>query len=221
MAEGSGTATPTAPAGETPPPQTPAPGQPTPTTPPPATPPPASGSGGSGEGKESAAEKRIRELNEAKKAAEARAQQAEDALKAKEREEMSATERVQAEKEEAEKRAAAAEARATTLERGGWARAAANEAGFVDPEDAVQMLDLGSLDTETKVKNAVEKLKESKPHLIGTGSGAPAVPRPGFGNLGGTGQPGGEEVPVGADGEPDVKLGLGRDLLGTVFGRQR
>lgn len=224
--EGSGTA-PAAgkPSSETPPPNptpNPTPNPPAPT--PPANPPAAGG----GNGGETAAQRRIRELNEAKNAAEARATDFENRLKEIERQQLSDADRVKAEKEDAEKRALAAEARATRLERGGWARSAASAVGFVDPEDAVAMVDLDSLDTETKVKNAVEKLKEQKPHLApgeGQGQGqAGQVPPPGvpgFGNLGGVGQQQTPEVPIGPDGQPDTKLGLGRELLGALTGRHQ
>lgn len=201
-----------------PPPGTPAPTPPAP-TPTPAPDPPKPAPAG-----ETAAEKRIRELNDRMKDAERRAKEAEDKVKEAERAKLGDLERAQAERDEAKREAAEATARATTLERGTWARSAARELGFIDPEDAVAMVDLDVADTQAKVKNAVERLKESKAHLVGTAGQAPAggnVPPPGFGNLGGSGGQPDPEVPVDEEGKPDVKLGLGRDILGTLTGRGR
>lgn len=210
--------------GETPPPQTPPPSQPTPSptpspAPAPQTPAPASGSGDGKPKQESASEKRIRELNDAKKAAEAQAAEATRKLQEKERAEMSEIDRLKAEAAEAKQEKEAAESKALKLEREGWVLSAAQEAKFTDPTDAVAHLsaNLADLDTETKARNAVKKLAEEKAHLVGSGSQQP--PAPGFGNMGGTGQRE-AEIPTGADGQPDPKLGLGRELLGNLTGRR-
>lgn len=165
----------------------------------------------------SGAEARIRQLNEEKKAADDRAAAAEKALSDREKADMSEKERAERERDEAQKERDEANAKATRLERSAWARTAAREKNFIDPDDAVAHLDLASLDTETKVTNAVEKLAESKKHLVSE------RPTGGFGTPGGsagTSPAGVPEVAVGADGNPDAedaeRLQAGRDLMGHM-----
>lgn len=124
------------------------------------------------------------------------------------------------EKERAERRAAAAEKkaeeserRALRLERSGIARQAAVDQGFIDTEDAIALIDLEALDSDAKIRNAIEKLAERKPHLIRRAT-------PGFGNPGGAGLPQ-TDVPLDEDGKPDERAALGADLRQHLFGRRR
>ena len=145
-----------------------------------------------------------------------RAEEAERKLAELQQENESASEKKEREAREATARAEQAEAKATRLERESWVRAAATE--FADPGDVIAMVDLSANDTETKVRNAVDKLKADKPYLLRENQpGRPA----GFGHPGGEGGGSSETVPVGADGQPDEALGLGRDLLGGLFGKTR
>lgn len=56
----------------------------------------------------------------------------------------------------------------TSLEKGAWVRSAAAELNFHDPEDAVQHLreSLGGLDDQRDAKRLVQKLAQTKKHLI-------------------------------------------------------
>lgn len=153
---------------------------------------------------------RFKEVNDAKAAAEKAAEAATAALK--EREEADLSEKEKAEKlaTEATARAEAAEARATNLERSALVRNAAS--GFNDPDDAVAMLDLSDIDSAEKAKKAVENLGKSKPHLVKTEKPTP------IGSTLTPNEPG--EIPTGADGKPDMKAGLGNELLAGVFGNR-
>lgn len=192
------------PSTETPPAPEPSnPTNPTPPTEPPAPTPPSQPAAGKGENE------RVRAAVAEKNAAEKRAADAEKALREREEADMSELQKAQARAERAEKDKAESDARALRLERSGVARSAASEKGFIDTEDAIALLDLEALDTDAKIKTAVEKLAEAKPHLVRR------TPAQGFGNAGGTGLPAttAEGVPLDEEGKPDEKLGLGRDLL--------
>ena len=130
------------------------------------------------------------------------------------------------EAERERKRADKAEQRANELEatvqagvRKGWAEEAAKAEGFRSTEDVVLRLDLAELDSEAKVKAEVKKLsdREDLAYLKGQGQQPPPA---GFGHLG-TPPPDNGDVPKDADGKEDVKLGLGRDLLGALTGRPK
>lgn len=203
------------PVAETETPETPAPAppeqpQPTPPeqpSPPPSEPPSPPAAGG-------AAETRIRELNK-------RATEAERKLREIEERDLSEQQKAVKRAEAAEKRAADAERAAARMTRERWAETAAAQMGFRRAEDAVLRLDLDNLDTEAKVRAEVKKLAERADlrDLLGAG-GAPAPQA--FGHMGGqTPPPPGAEaqVPVGEDGKPDHKLGLGQELLRSMGGR--
>lgn len=154
---------------------------------------------------------RFKEVNEELKSTRT---QLEDLTKWKDEQEqknLSELERERKERAKAETRASELESKLTNMERSALVRKAALSAEFVDPEDAVSMLDLTQIDDEEKAKAAVEKLAEEKDHLVKkagpTPIGAPLRP----------GTP--DAVPVGPDGKPDMAAGLGRDMLRGLFGR--
>lgn len=131
----------------------------------------------------------------------------------REAQDLSETEREKNAREKAEKRAEEAEQRAQRLERGGWVRDHAARQGFHDPADAVAFSDLSSLEDEKAAEKAVKDLAKSKPHLL------KSEPEPSaFGSLIESGTPE-NGVPTTPDGEPDVKRGLGSDLLKHLAGR--
>lgn len=112
--------------------------------------------------------------------------------------------------EEATQRATDAEQRAITLERAGWVAAAARKHGFAEPEAIATSVNLASVADEEAAGKLVEQLAAA------TGAGQ-AKPQ-GFGSL--QGQRVQQPVPVGPDGEPDLKQGLGAELMnGLLRGR--
>ena len=151
---------------------------------------------------------RFKEVNDRVKAAETAAAEAAAQLKAREEAELSEKEKAEKAAQEAISRAEAAEARATELERSSWVRAAASD--FNDPDDAVAMLNLSELDSAEKAAEAVKDLGKNKPHLVKDQKPAKI----------GSPLDGGKkhEVPTGADGKPDEKLGLGQELMTSLFG---
>ena len=189
-------------------PETPAPEQPVPEPPP----------GEMGTPREN---ERVREAIEKKNEAEKRAVEAEAKLKEREDAELTEKERIERERDTARKEADEAIARATRLEREGVARSHAAEAGFIDPSDAPALLDLEALDTDAKIRSAVNKLAEQKGHLVGKS------PQGGFGHPGGANPI--EEGPLpgpsaggGGDGsdEDAARLGIGRGLLTHMRGQR-
>lgn len=154
---------------------------------------------------------RFKEINDAKVAAEKAAADAAAELQKIKDADLSEKERAEKAASEATARAEAAEAKATKLERSALVREAAKN--FNDPGDAVAMLDLSEIDDADKAAEAVKKLGESKPHLVKaqspTAIGAP---------LGKSAKATGE-IPTGADGKPDMKAGLGTELLNGLFGK--
>lgn len=156
---------------------------------------------------------RFQEVNERLKA-----QEAENVELKKWREEQEAAklteiERVQKAASEAQQRAEAAEARAQTIERGGWVVDAARKAGFADPQDAALAVKLDEVEDQAAAEKAVEKLKGEKPHWL-KGEGQPTA----FGTLAGAPS---KEPPVGPDGKPDEKAGLGQELMAGLFGGKK
>lgn len=126
---------------------------------------------------------------------------------------LSEAERLREEKEAAEKAAADAVARAEKLERDGWLRAAAARASFADPEDAVALVAADEATDQASAEEAVKKLAEAKPHLIGqAGATRPMGTLPG-GAASGPGTP----PPPASD---DPKEQTGRDLLGIITGKR-
>lgn len=131
--------------------------------------------------------------------------------KQQEEAQLSEQERLQAQHTEAVARAEAAEQRALTLERSQWVTAAARTAGFADPADAALAVNLGEVEDEQAAKQAVEKLAVDKPHWL-----SQAKPS-GFGTIGDrTSRE--EAPPLGEDGKPDMRAGLGRDLARNLLG---
>lgn len=123
---------------------------------------------------------------------------------------LSDLERAQQDAQSHEQAAAAATVRATVAERSMQVWKEAHATGFRVPDDAVTFLQtrLDSLDSPDKIKQAVRQLAQDRGDLVGavnaapTAIGAPATPSAPT-----------AEVPLGADGKPDHKRGLGQDLL--------
>lgn len=124
---------------------------------------------------------------------------------------LSEIERATRERDEAIAQAQAATERATTMERSAWVTDAARKAGFTDPSDAAAFLPLTALEDEAQVAKAVEDLAKAKPHLL-----SQARPQ-GFGSL--DGRRGEQAMPIGPDGKPDPKAGLGAELMTNLLGR--
>lgn len=155
---------------------------------------------------------RFAEVNEKAKAEAERAAALEQKLKEREEAELTEKERAEKRAEEAEQRAQEAEGKATKLERGGWIKDAAAKAGFQNPADASAFLNLSEIDSEEKAAKAVESLAGERAYLLmGT------TERRGLASALSTGTSG--DVPLDEDGKPDVKRGLGSDLLGMLSGK--
>lgn len=154
-------------------------------------------------------------LAEAQRKAEKAQREAEELRKWKEDQEaktLSEQQKAEKKAKEAEERAIAAESRATKLERSSWVAGAALSEKFVDPSDAASLVDLSSIESQEDAAKAVKDLAERKPHLIGSSAG----PTP----IGRVARPEDTpEVPLGPDGKPDEKLGLGQELAKNLFGR--
>lgn len=159
---------------------------------------------------------RFKEVNDRLRAAEDEARELREWKAEQERAALSETERLTQERDQALQLAEQAEGKVTRLERGQLVATAAAAAGFADPQDAAAFIDLATIDDQAAARTAVQQLAESKPHLLKQPPGVPERPAP-IGGL--TGQPAGE-VPVGQDGKPDSKLGLGRDLLASLSGKR-
>lgn len=86
-------------------------------------------------------------------------------------------ERFEAQAADAEARAEAADQRLARLERGGWVRDAAAEAGFLNPSAAEKFLDLGDIETATQARNAVKKLADQEKYLVRQEGDKPALDR--------------------------------------------
>jgi hypothetical protein len=121
---------------------------------------------------------------------------------------LSEIERERQAREKAEAEATAASAMVAQLERGAWVRTAAMAAGFADPEDAVALANINTLENAEAAAEAVKNLADAKPHLLAAQSG----PQP----MGGTTPATTREVAVGPDGQPDYKSALARDLLSHI-----
>lgn len=85
----------------------------------------------------------------------------------------SETERERKQRERAEKALAdtqaelqAREERLARMEKGGWVRNAAAQAGFANPDDAVAFADLDGLESERDADKAIKKLSEQRPYLL-------------------------------------------------------
>lgn len=184
---------------------------------------PEGSEGGRGSG-DAVPRSRLTAEAKARREAERRAEEAEKKLREAEQKDLSDKERAEREAAEAKARADAAEQRATKLERQGWIRDAASAAGFVDAADAIAHIDVLEVDDDGKTprigdedaaKKAVDELAESRPHLVGKAGQRQQIGRPGGG--GGEGNSGGS-IPTDAEGKPDVKRGLGQDLLAHLGG---
>jgi seryl-tRNA synthetase len=120
---------------------------------------------------------RFTEVNEKSKRLSAELEELRQWKDEQESKSLSELERERKRAEAAEKTAQEAEQRVTNLERGSWVRAAATEAGFLDPSDAIQFIDLTDTETETQARNAVKRLAESKKHLLRPTDEKPALTR--------------------------------------------
>lgn len=192
-------------------PVSPIPGQPVPAAPaaPPAADPPA---------EQAVPYQRFKEVNDRLKAAEDTARELQSWKAEQERAQLSETERLTQERDQAIQRADQAEQQVTRLQRGQLVATAAASAGFADPQDAAAFIDLTSIEDAAAAKTAVEQLAASKPHLVKAPS-APQQERPApIGGL--TAPQPAADVPVGQDGKPDAKLGLGRDLLASLSSKR-
>jgi hypothetical protein len=188
---------------------TPTPGGPPPATPaaaPPATPePPAEPAG------KTVPYDRFKEVNERAKQLEREATETKTRLEALEAEKLSDLEKAQAKADKAEARATELEAKAVRTERANLVSRAARAANFADPDDAVAFLSSNLPEDEKSAEAAVKDLAESKPHLLKQEGGTQRIGAPlGPGSSG--------DVPLGADGKPDVQRGLGQDLLRAMTG---
>ena len=203
--------TPTPPA--TSPAPTPAPPQPPPSPAPAPSPQPSPGTQPTDEDQR-VPYSRFTEVNDKLKAAQAEAAELKAWKEQQEQAQLSEIEKAQRAAEQATQRATEAEARALTRERTQWVVAAATAAGFADPADAALAVDLSKLTDKDAATAAVTQLATEKPHWLGQAQ--PARPQ-GFGTI--AGQPGSQaQVPVGPDGKPDEKAGLGRELMNNLFG---
>lgn len=160
---------------------------------------------------------RFKEVNDRLRAAEDAARELQEWKAEQERAALSETERLTQERDQALQRAEQAEGKVTRLERGQLVATAAAAAGFADPQDAAAFIDLSAIEDQAAARTAVQQLAESKPHLVKQQPGAPERPAP-IGGL--TGAQPAVEVPVGQDGKPDAKLGLGRDLLASLSSKR-
>lgn len=107
-----------------------------------------------------------KEAKEAQKRLEDRLAELEDRDKSELDRHRAQLEREQKERERLASELAQRDQRLTQLERGNWVRAAAQEAKFIDPEDAVLHASLGEIESERDAKQAVKRIAESKKHLI-------------------------------------------------------
>ena len=121
------------------------------------------------------AEQEAKEAREELNGLSTRLQQIEDRDKSEVERERSARERAEQERNTLTDRL-------TKLERGGWVRQAAQEASFVDPEDAVVHVDLSDIESERDAERAVKRLADRKKHLVQDEQRQPQVgqvPQPG------------------------------------------
>lgn len=116
-------------------------------------------------------------------------------------------------REKAEAQLAETAARATSLERSVWIRNAALASGFADPEDAVALIGTDVVENEETAGELVKALADKKPHLLSSAESGPAT-------IGAPISQSPAQVPVDADGNPDVKAGLGHELLAYVRGQR-
>lgn len=157
---------------------------------------------------------RFTEVNDKLKAAQAEAEELRAWKEQQEQAQLSEIEKAQRVAEQATQRATDAEQRAQTLERTQWVVAAATAAGFADPADAALAVDLSALADRDAAAAAVTQLATDKPHWLGTAQ--PTRPQ-GFGTI--AGSPGTAAVPVGPDGQPDLKRAAGQELFRNLFSR--
>lgn len=155
---------------------------------------------------------RFKQVNDQLNASKTQLEQLQQWKDEQEKAKLSEIERANRERDEAAQRASEAEQKATVLERGGWVAEAARKAGFADPGDAAVFLNLADIDDEAKAAKAVEDLTKAKPHLLGQ----PSKPA-GFGTIAGA-PSNTPDVPVGPDGKPDHKKGLGQELFRGLLG---
>jgi hypothetical protein len=116
-------------------------------------------------------------------------------------------------REKAEQQLIETAARATSLERSAWIRTAALNSGFADPEDAVALIGTDVAEDADTAAQLVTALAEKKPHLL-------AAPESGPKPIGAPIAQTSAQVPVDSDGKPDVKAGLGNELLAYVRGQR-
>lgn len=110
---------------------------------------------------------RFREVNEQTKTLKQQLDEVQTKLREREEADLSASEREKLARERAEQRAAELEGKVTKLERGSLVTAAAREAGFTDPEDALGFIDPTTIESAAQARRAVKDLAEKKTHLVG------------------------------------------------------
>jgi DNA repair exonuclease SbcCD ATPase subunit len=113
---------------------------------------------------------------------------------------------------EAEKRAAEAEGGVAAIRREQWLTAAATAEGFANPARAAQLVEnLAGIEDADQAARAVRKLAKSDPYLIK----AQDAPLPG------RVLQDGKQTKTDSKDEPDLKAGLGAELLEGLFGGRR
>lgn len=108
----------------------------------------------------------VGEAKRKQRQAEKEAKDLRERLEALEDRDKSETERERKARERAEVERDELASRVQRLERGGWVRSAAAEAGFNDAEDAVAFADLADIESEAEAKRAVKSIASRKPHLL-------------------------------------------------------
>jgi hypothetical protein len=124
------------------------------------------------------AENVIAEARSKQRKAESEAADLRKRLEALEDKDRTESERATKRAETAEAEAAELRSQTQRLERGGWLRSAATEAGFLDPDDAVAFTDVAEVEDAREAKAHVKKLAERKPHLLKPKDEGP--PKPGL-----------------------------------------
>lgn len=85
--------------------------------------------------------------------------------------------RERTQRERAQTEAQELKSRLQNLERGSLVRAAAAEAGFIDPDDAVGFVSLSEIESDKDAEQAVKRLAKRKAHLIKQESPPPQIGR--------------------------------------------
>lgn len=109
---------------------------------------------------------RFAEVNQTAKAAQKQLLEMRERLEELENRDKSELERERAKREQFERQALEMSERLSRVERSGWIRAAAAEAGFDDPDDAVAFIGAGDVESPDDAEKAVKRLAKRKPKLL-------------------------------------------------------